>query len=328
MAWAVNVVSNEDQLGNPEAPTVEFHYDAGSHGSHCAGIAAGHEVSGQAGLDGVAPGAWLISCKLGDNRLSGGATRTESMKKAYEYAAEFGERYGLPVVVNMSFGIDSVEEGDDAMGQWLDDLLAEHPDSTSAPAPATRGPGLSTIGMPATSAQRDLLGRLPLAGHRPRPLQRRPDPPTPSSPSPAAAARRAKPDIVAPGSALSTVPGFVDGSARFNGTTMASPQTAGAVACLLSAAQQEGLTVHWGMVKRALIAGASRVAGLSLNDQGGGLVNMAATWELLKEAGRQQVGPPAAGLPHRDRLPLPGRRPGRRGLLAHPRRRTGRAGGR
>jgi hypothetical protein len=100
----------------------------------------------------------------------------------------------------------------------------------------------------------------------------------------------AKPDVVAPGSALSTVPGFVDGSARFQGTSMASPQTAGAVACLVSAAQQEELTIHWGMVKRALIAAATRVNGLTLNDQGGGLVNLAGSWQLLaKLAGSESA---------------------------------------
>ena len=127
MAWELNVIANEDHLGQPLPPTVEFHFDDGGHGSHCAGIAAGYRISGQEGLNGGAPGAWLISLKLGDNRLAGGATRTSSMKKAYEYAASFEERYGIPVVVNMSFGIASVEEGDDSMGGWLDDLLAEHP---------------------------------------------------------------------------------------------------------------------------------------------------------------------------------------------------------
>ena len=76
MAWSLNVSDDKDWLGRFAAPSVEFHHDSGAHGSHCAGIAAGYEVGGQPGLNGVAPGAWVISCKLGDNRLSGGATRT------------------------------------------------------------------------------------------------------------------------------------------------------------------------------------------------------------------------------------------------------------
>ena len=282
MAWSLNVLENENQHGEPLPPTVEFHFDDGSHGSHCAGIASGYRVSGQEDLDGVASGAWLISLKIGDNRLSGGATRTESMKKAYEYAAVFEEKYGIPVVVNMSYGIASVEEGDDAMGKWLDELLAEHPTLYVCQSAGNEGPGLSTIGLPATSysvvssgaylsvATGHALYNTPLA---------RPTLFTFSS----RGGETAKPDVIAPGSALSSVPGYVEGSARFNGTSMASPQTAGAVACLVSGALQEDMQLHWGMVKRALIAGATRVDGLTLNDQGGGLVNMENSWNLLQE---------------------------------------------
>jgi len=68
-------------LTGEDSPELVLHHDDGGHGSHVAGIAAGFGVHGQDGLNGVAPGAWLISCKLGDNTLSGGATVTESMKK-------------------------------------------------------------------------------------------------------------------------------------------------------------------------------------------------------------------------------------------------------
>ena len=282
MAWSINVRANEDFLGRQLAPTLETHFDSGSHGSHCAGIASGNDVSGQDGLDGVAPGAWVISCKLGDNRLSGGATRTESMKKAYEFAQEFGEKYGLPVVVNMSFGINSVEEGEDVMGSWLDDFLAEHPEFVVCTSAGNEGPGLSSIGIPATCTSIISTGaylsresgaalysarltRDTLFGFSSR-----------GGESP-------KPDVVAPGTALSTVPGHVEGSARFNGTSMASPQTAGAVACLLSAAKDAGIEgIHWGMIKRALIGGAVPVADLALVEQGGGLIDIGNSWKLLQ----------------------------------------------
>jgi len=282
MAWSVNVTTETDPLGAPLAPTVEFHHDTGSHGSHCAGIAAGFEVSGQPGLHGAAPGAWVISCKLGDNRLSGGATRTESMKKATEFAAEFGERYGLPVVVNMSFGINSVEEGEDAIGGFLDDLLAEHPEFTFCTSNGNEGPGLSTSGIPSTS-QSVISSGAYLSTASGEDLYNADLPVNTLFAFSSRGGESQKPDIVSPGSALSTVPGHVDGSARFNGTSMASPQTAGAVACLISAAKQEGLTTHWGMIKRSLIAGAVRVPGLELFEQGGGLVNIPGSWKVLRE---------------------------------------------
>lgn len=287
MSWSVNVRQEADFLGQPLAPIAEFHFDDGSHGTHCAGIAAGHEVYGQAGLNGAAPGAFLISAKLGDNRLAGGATRTESMKKSYEYAAEFGKRWGLPVVVNMSFGIASVEEGKDAMGRWLDQLLARYPDLYVCTSAGNEGPGLSTIGLPATCESAITVGAY-LSSNTARDLY---DASLPRNTLFAFSSRGGetpKPDIVAPGSALSTVPGFVDGAARYNGTSMASPQAAGAVALLLSAARQEGLTTHWGMLKRSLIAGAVRVDGLSLVDQGGGLVNVPASWPILRTLARSE----------------------------------------
>ena len=287
MAWSVNVRANEDFLGAPEAPTIEFHYDAGSHGSHCAGIAAGYEVSGQAGLHGAAPGAWLISCKLGDNRLSGGATRTESMKKAVEYAIDFGERYGLTVVVNMSFGINSVEEAESSIGDFLSETLAETPNFYFCTSNGNEGPGLSSSGIPSSCPSVISSGAY-LSRTSGEDLYNARLPQNTLFAFSSRGGEAAKPDIVTPGGALSSVPGFVDGSARFNGTSMASPQTAGAVACLVSAAEQSGLTVHWGMVKRALIAGGVPIPGLELFDQGGGLLNIANSWKVLEKLARSE----------------------------------------
>ena len=282
MAWELNVIANTDHLGAPTPPTVEFHFDDGAHGSHCAGIAAGFEVSGQAGMHGGAPGAWLLSLKLGDNRLAGGATRTSSMKRAYEYAATFEEKYGIPVVGNMSFGISSVEEDEDAIGGWLDNLLAETPTLYCCTSAGNEGPGLSTVGIPSTSASLISSGAYLSVESGADLYSGRMQANTLFNFS-SRGGETAKPDVVAPGSALSTVPGFVDGMARFNGTSMASPQTAGAVACLVSAAQQEDLKIHWGMMQRALIAGGTPVPGLDLTDQGGGLVTTGASWDVLKK---------------------------------------------
>lgn len=67
---------------DPRHERVEFHFDDGGHGTHCAGIAAGRGIAGQQGFDGVAPGARLMSLKIGDNRLAGGATTDGAMLEA------------------------------------------------------------------------------------------------------------------------------------------------------------------------------------------------------------------------------------------------------
>jgi len=288
MAWSANVVTQDDRLGAPRPPRLELHFDDGAHGSHCAGIAAGCRIDGQAGLDGVAPGAWVMSCKIGDNTLSGGASRTESMRRAFAHAAAFARDYGLPLVISMSYGVNSVEEGEGAYEKFLDEEMPKHPDLVYCTSAGNEGPGLSTTGQPAASPCVIASGAY-------------------LSPTAAAALYSArmpraqlfgfssrggevpKPDVVAPGAALSTVPGWVDGSARMSGTSMACPTTAGAVACLLGAARQEGLTVHWGMVKRALIAGARPVPGLELPAQGGGLVDVAGAWSILSQLARSRT---------------------------------------
>src|SRR5207244_7359683 len=52
-------------------PTLDFFFDNGGHGTHVAGIAAGHSLFNLAGFDGVAPGAQLVGLKIA-NAARGG----------------------------------------------------------------------------------------------------------------------------------------------------------------------------------------------------------------------------------------------------------------
>lgn len=266
-------------LRGDNAPTLSLHHDDGGHGSHVAGIAAGYQVHGQEGLNGVAPGAWVISCKLGDNTLSGGATVTESMKKCYEYIGELQDRYDVPVVVNMSFGIGSEIEGDATMETWLDDWLDQHSEIVVCHSAGNSGPGLSNVGLPAGAdgviasaalltkeVARDLYGgafaKDELYGFSSR------------------GGEMAKPDVAAPGGASSTVPlwGTYD---RYNGTSMASPHTTGACALMLSGMNAEGRSWNFGTVKRALIATGKPLEGYTRIDVGGGVVDVPRAYAAL-----------------------------------------------
>ena len=71
---------------------VVIHYDDGAHGTHVAGIAAGWQINNQPGFNGVAPGAKVISLKIGQNAI-GGISVTGSMQKAFEYAAKYSREH-------------------------------------------------------------------------------------------------------------------------------------------------------------------------------------------------------------------------------------------
>src|SRR5207244_12997294 len=85
-------------------PTLAFVLDNNAHGTHVAGIAAGHNLFNVASFDGVAPGAQLLGLKIA-NDARGGISMTGSIQHAMEYAARYAEQRHLPLVLNLSWGI-------------------------------------------------------------------------------------------------------------------------------------------------------------------------------------------------------------------------------
>ncbi|MBT8381743.1 MAG: S8 family serine peptidase [Ignavibacteria bacterium] len=134
----------------PEEQIVSLHFDDGSHGTHVAGIAAGYSIGG-IDFNGVAPGANVISLKLGNNLFAGGATVTESMKKAYLYADKISKEVEVPCVINMSFGIGSEIEGHAEMEAFLEELTEENPYLYICLGSGNEGPGISSPGLPSAS---------------------------------------------------------------------------------------------------------------------------------------------------------------------------------
>jgi len=276
MTVALNVFPGEKK--------VVFHYPGGGHSTHVSGIAAGYGIEGQKGFNGVAPGARLVSLKIGDGTLSGGATVTSSMKDAYEYVREYAEERGDEVViVNMSYGIGSEVEGASDIDRYLDDLLIEHPNIIVCTSAGNEGPGISTVGTPAASFMAVSVGAVmaketardayaaELSGHRLLHFSSR-------------GGELDKPDITAPGACLSSVPRWSRNS-RFWGTSMASPYMAGVMALLASAAGQEfpDRKVHIGMLRRAVQNSADSLEGATTLGQGLGFVNVPRAWEFLKK---------------------------------------------
>ncbi len=139
---------------------VELHFDDGGHGTHCAGIAAGFGLQGRRGFDGIAPGAYVISLKIGNNSLAGGSTTPSSMRKAIQYASDWAKDYKVPVVINLSYGIGSAWEGKADIDKVLDEALEDNPLLVASVAGGNDGPGISTIGTPGASARAWTAGAL------------------------------------------------------------------------------------------------------------------------------------------------------------------------
>ncbi len=260
---------------------VEIHFDDGGHGTHCAGISTGFGIHGRAGYDGIAPGAQVMSLKIGHNALAGGATTSGSMKNAIDYASTWAKDHKVPVVMNISYGIGSEHEGMADIDAHLDTVLAANPLLSASVSAGNEGPGLSTVGTPAAShfawtagAALNQDNARALWGGKikgPRLFQ-----------FSSRGGELAKPDGVSPGVAWSTVPPFMSRSVMA-GTSMAAPQAAGVHALLISAAQAQKVPWTSAALKRALRTSAKRLKGYTSLDQGAGMIRVGPAFKALKE---------------------------------------------
>lgn len=252
-------------------------FDDGSHGTHVAGIATGYDPKG---LQGVAPGAQIISLKIGDNRLSGGSTTTASMMMAIDQAARLGVH-----IINMSYGIRAGSNfGTSAIDRYVD-KVAKEKGVLFAISAGNEGPGLLTVGTPAgaelaivnaaylpketaknnygyANVEEDNLWYFSSVG----PLLN----------------GGWKPTLLAPGTALSSVPNWLEGLANYSGTSMASPQVTGGLALVVSGGLQDKLPVDRVSVTRAVYASAKHIANLARIEQGHGLMDVPSAFEALK----------------------------------------------
>ena len=266
----------------PEEKIVSFHFDDGAHGTHVSGIATGYSIGG-IGLNGIAPGAKVISLKLGNNLYAGGATVTESMKNAFLYADKISKELEVPCIINMSFGIGSEVEGKAEMELFLDNLTKENPYLYISLGNGNEGPGISNSGLPSSSyavfssgavltqevgrdlygasINRDIILYFSSRGGEVR-----------------------KPDVCSPGACTSTVPNW-ETRDRYWGTSMASPYSAGVMSLLLSAAEKDypGVKIPSQLLFKVLRQSATPMEGYSLLDQGHGYINAMNAYNLLKK---------------------------------------------
>jgi subtilisin family serine protease len=269
-----------------DTPLLDLFFDTSGHGTHVAGIAAGHDLFGVDGFDGIAPGAQLLGLKIANN-ARGGISVTGSMVRAMEYAAAYAERRQQPLVVNLSFGIgNDGGQGRPVIDSIIDAFALAHPDVVVVISAGNDGPGLSTVGFPGSAAfALSACALFPGAFAQ-----------APTTTAPAAedvlgwwSARGGvfqKPDVCVPGVAFSNVPAWQTGAEVSGGTSMAAPELAGLVALLLSGLRAEGASADAAAIAAALRSTATPVAGATTLDAGAGVPKVEAAWRWLRAGHR------------------------------------------
>jgi len=262
---------------------------SGAHGSHVAGIAAANDMFGGR-MDGQAPGARLVSaraCSFGPGCTA--AALTDGM-------AELATR-GVDVI-NMSIGgLPALNDGNNARAELYNRIINDLGVQILISA-GNSGNALNTIGDPSVATDvvsvgasitkstwlanygsevRFDKGMLTFSSGGPR------------------EDGGFKPNVTAPGSAISTTPTWQPGGpvaeagydlpagySMFNGTSMASPQAAGAAALLLSAAKQSGTQGRKpAALRQAMYSSAVPIGDVPTFLQGHGEVDVPRAWDLF-----------------------------------------------
>ncbi|MEV6690124.1 S8 family serine peptidase [Micromonospora sp. NPDC051196] len=263
-----------------------------AHGTHVAGITAANSMMGNSAFNGAAPGAKIVSsraCSWG-----GGCTYAALTTGMADLVINRGVD-----VINMSIGgLPALNDGNNARATLYNNLITTYGVQMFISA-GNSGPGVNTIGDPsassnvvsvAASVSKDTwLANYGSVVKKKNALFNF------SSRGPREDGG-AKPNIAAPGSAISTTPVWQAGSpvpeagyalppgyAMFNGTSMASPQAAGAAALLLSAAKANHLGVTPEALRRAIFTSAKPIADTPTYGQGYGMFDVPGAWKLLRK---------------------------------------------
>jgi len=261
---------------------------SGAHGSHVAGIAAGNNIFG-GDADGAAPGANIKSLRA--CMFVSGCTAHALFEGMIRIVKEMKVD-----VVNMSIGgLPSLNDGNNPRAILYNSLIDKHGVQLFISA-GNSGPGANTVGDPSVATKVMSIG----AHWTKESVDANYGAIVPSAEALHDFSSRGpredgglKPQVVAPGNAVSSIPTWQNGSclttpncgpgyAMFNGTSMASPQAAGAAALLLSAAKQTEHGHKPAQLRKALISSARFIPGYGAYEQGHGLIRVGAAWDLLR----------------------------------------------
>ncbi|URD81130.1 Tripeptidyl peptidase II [Musa troglodytarum] len=238
---ACSFVTNVYDDGN----LVSIVTDCSPHGTHVAGIATAYHTE-EPLLNGVAPGAQLISCKIGDARLGSmetGTGLTRALIAAVEHKCD---------LINMSYGEPTLLPNYGRFVDLVNEVVDKHHLIFISSA-GNSGPALTTVGAPGGTSS-SIIG----VGAYVSPAMAAGahcvvDPPVDGSSRGPTADGDLGVCISAPGGAVAPVPTWtLQRRMLMNGTSMASPSACGGVALLISAMKAESINVSPYVVRRAL----------------------------------------------------------------------------
>jgi tripeptidyl-peptidase-2 len=290
-AWLLNYNLNVYSDGN----IVEVVTNAGAHGTHVAATTAAYFPE-QPELNGIAPGAQIVSVKVGDSRLGSAETGT-GMIRGLIHAINAGVH-----LINMSFGEATSLAHAGRIGELLEEAIHRHGIIfvTSA---GNSGPGLGTVGSPAAQAVGTIsVGALISPAMMKMEYAMRPGWSKADDDGRGVlttwSARGPTLDgalgvtVCAPGAAIASVPqDTLTSMMMMNGTSMASPNACGGVALVLCAAVANSVDWTSESVKAVIESTAANVVGQEAWAQGHGILQVQSAWEALRAKNQQQPNP-------------------------------------
>ncbi|WP_328933950.1 MULTISPECIES: S8 family serine peptidase [unclassified Streptomyces] len=261
------------------------------HGTHVAGITAANGLFGGR-MNGEAPGAKIVSSRA--CTWTGGCTNVALTEGMIDLVANRGVD-----IVNMSIGgLPALNDGNNARAALYTRLIDTYGVQLVISA-GNSGPGANTIGDPGLADKVISVGAsiskqtwaanygsqvatsyqlLPFSSRGPR------------------EDGGFTPTLVAPGAAINTTQTWMPGApvpeagytlpagySMLQGTSMASPQAAGASALLLSAAKQKHLALTPATLRTALTSTADHIKGVQAYEEGAGLIDIVDAWKSIKD---------------------------------------------